>query len=282
MRKAISHIKESLYAYYPESEIPGFTRIMIEYITQKSYHQALLTETEFLPDQRQQIDSIIERLKKYEPVQYILGETEFFGLHFHVNGNVLIPRPETEELVELILKENDLPALHVLDIGTGSGAIAIALAKHMKEADVSAWDISCKALDVAALNSKENSVNIAFKRVDVLSGYPQDKKFDIIVSNPPYVLEKEKESMEQNVIDYEPHEALFVPDDDPLLFYKRIAGIAKGLLNTGGKLYFEINQAKGADVADMLNKKGFTDIAIFQDLSKKDRMVKALLQKQEG
>jgi release factor glutamine methyltransferase len=271
-----------LYAYYPESEIPGFTRIIIEHITKKSYHQALLAETDFLPDQQQQIDSIIERLKKYEPIQYILGETEFFGLPFRVNGNVLIPRPETEELVELILEENDLPAFHVLDIGTGSGAIAVALAKHMKSADVSAWDISHKALDIAALNSKINSVTVSFRQVDVLSGYPQDKKFDIIVSNPPYVLENEKKSMEQNVLDYEPHVALFVPDDDPLLFYERIAGIAKELLNAGGKLYFEINQAKGEEVADMLTEKGFPDVAIFQDLSKKDRMVRALLQKQEG
>lgn len=276
MRKAISHIKESLYTYYPESEISGFTRIIIEHITKKSYHQALLAETEFLPDQQQQINSIIERLKKYEPIQYILGETEFFGLPFRVNENVLIPRPETEELVELILKENDKTGLCILDIGTGSGAIAISLAKHMKNADALAWDISYKALDVAALNSEVNFVPVYFKQVDVLFGYPQDKKFDIIVSNPPYVLENEKESMEQNVLDYEPHVALFVPDNDPLLFYKRIADIAKELLNTGGKLYFEINQAKGKEVTDMLNKKGFANIVLFQDLSKKDRMVRAM------
>jgi release factor glutamine methyltransferase len=275
MRKAISHIKESLYRYYPESEISGFTCIIIEHISKKPYHQALFTETEFLPDQRQQIDPIIERLKEHEPIQYILGETEFFGLPLRVNENVLIPRPETEELVELILKENDKTGLCVLDIGTGSGAIAISLAKHMKNTDTSAWDISHKALDVAALNSEANSVPVSFKQVDVLSDYPQDKKFDIIVSNPPYVLENEKESMEQNVLDYEPHVALFVPDNNPLLFYKRIADIAKELLNTEGKLYFEINQSKGKEVADMLNKKGFTDIVLFQDLSKKDRMVRA-------
>lgn len=276
MQKAISHIKESLYTYYPESEISGFTRIIIEHITKKSYHQALLAEIELMPDQQQQINSIIERLKKYEPIQYILEETEFFGLPFHVNENVLIPRPETEELVELILKENDKAGLCVLDIGTGSGAIAIALAKQLKESDVMAWDISHKALDVAVLNSKANSAPVSFKQVDVLLNYPLDKKFDIIVSNPPYVLENEKESMEQNVLGYEPHVALFVPNNDPLLFYKRIADIAKGLLNTGGKLYFEINQAKGKEVVNLLNEKGFISVARFQDLSKKDRMVRAI------
>ncbi|MFT4221836.1 peptide chain release factor N(5)-glutamine methyltransferase [Dysgonomonas sp.] len=276
MQKAIPHIKESLYTYYPESEISGFTRIIIEHITKKSYHQALLAEIELMPDQQQQINSIIERLKKYEPIQYILEETEFFGLPFHVNENVLIPRPETEELVELILKENDKAGLCVLDIGTGSGAIAIALAKQLKESDVMAWDISHKALDVAVLNSKANSAPVSFKQVDVLLNYPLDKKFDIIVSNPPYVLENEKESMEQNVLGYEPHVALFVPNNDPLLFYKRIADIAKGLLNTGGKLYFEINQAKGKEVVNMLNEKGFISVARFQDLSKKDRMVRAI------
>lgn len=162
-----------------------------------------------------------------------------------------------------------------MDIGTGSGAIAIALAKHMKNADVSAWDISAKALDVATQNSKINSASVSFKRVDVLSDCPSEKKFDIIVSNPPYVLENEIESMEQNVLDYEPHLALFVPDNDPLLFYNRIANIASNLLNPNGKLYFEINQAKGKEVVSMLKGKGFTDIALFQDLSNKDRMVRA-------
>ncbi len=275
MKRAIPYIKESLKAYYPESEISGFTRIIIEHITGKSYHQALLTDVELMPDEQQTVESIIERLKRHEPIQYVLKETEFFGLPFHVNEAVLIPRPETEELVELILKENNKTGLCVLDIGTGSGAIAIALAKHMKNADVSAWDISAKALDVATQNSKINSASVSFKRVDVLSDCPSEKKFDIIVSNPPYVLENEIESMEQNVLDYEPHLALFVPDNDPLLFYNRIANIASNLLNPNGKLYFEINQAKGKEVVSMLKGKGFTDIALFQDLSNKDRMVRA-------
>lgn len=277
MKKVVPYIKESLIAYYPESEISGFMRIIIEHITNKSYHQALLAEVELMPHQQEKVELIVERLKRHEPIQYILEETEFFGLPFYVNENVLIPRPETEELVELILKEDNKTGLSILDIGTGSGAIAIALAKHIKNGEVSAWDISSKALDVAALNSKANSTTVSLKQVDALSGYPLDKKFDIIVSNPPYVLDSEKKSMEQNVLDYEPHQALFVPDNDPLLFYKRIADIALNLLNPQGKLYFEINQAKGKDVIDMLKEKGFSDIVLFQDLSNKDRMVRSAL-----
>lgn len=277
MRKVVSSIKESLKAYYPESEISGFTRIIIEYITRKPYLQVCVDPPVFTPGLRDQIDVILNRLMQYEPIQYIIEETEFFGLPFFVNQNVLIPRPETEELVELILNENKGSGLSLLDIGTGSGAIAIALAKNMARTSVSAWDISYKALDVAALNSKANSTDISFGRVDVLGDYPTDKKYDIIVSNPPYVLESEKEQMERNVLEYEPHTALFVPDNNALLFYERIADIALNLLTPAGRLYFEINQAKGAETVKMLEEKGFTEVALFQDLSKKDRMIRAEL-----
>lgn len=277
MRKVVSHIKESLEAYYPESEISGFTRIIIEYITKKPYLQVCVDPPVFTPELHDQIDVILNRLKQYEPIQYIIEETEFYGLPFFVNRNVLIPRPETEELVELILSENKKSGLSLLDIGTGSGAIAVALAKNMDRALVSAWDISYKALDVAVLNSKANSTDISFGRVDVLGDYPTDKKYDIIVSNPPYVLESEKEQMEQNVLEYEPHTALFVPDNNALLFYKRIADIALNLLTPAGRLYFEINQAKGAETVKMLETKGFTGVALSQDLSKKDRMIRAKL-----
>lgn len=262
--------------YYPESEISGFIRIILEHITKKTYHQLLLDNTEITLDQQQEIDVIIERLKKYEPIQYILEETEFFGLPFTVNKNVLIPRPETEELVELIISENRKSDISILDIGTGSGAIAIALVKQMEKASVSAWDISYKALDIAVLNSKINSVDISFKVVDVLGDYPMNKKFDIIVSNPPYIMEKEKENMERNVLDYEPHSALFVPNDNALLFYNRIADISLNLLNPGGKLYFEINQTKGQETVEILKEKGFSEIVLFQDLSKNNRIVRGI------
>lgn len=277
MRKAVSYIKESLDEYYPESEISGFTRFIIEHITRKPYHQAFVDYLIFGEEVQIQIDDIIARLKKYEPIQHIIGETEFFGLPFVVNENVLIPRPETEELVELILNENFESNLKVLDIGTGSGAIAIALAKHLKSANVSAWDVSVMALDVAVLNSKKNNTSVNFRGVDVLSDYPQDEKYDIIVSNPPYILEDEKKDMEQNVLGYEPHIALFVPNERPLLFYERIADIALDLLNPDGKLYFEINRAKGAETVAMLEYRGFKDVSLFQDLSKNDRMVRAKL-----
>lgn len=277
MQKAIAYIKEVLNTYYPESEISGFTRIIIEYITKQPYPQAILSGKELTQKQQDSLAAIVERLKNDEPIQYILEEAEFFGLPFFVNKNVLIPRPETEELVELILKENQDTKLSILDIGTGSGAIAIALAKHMKEANLSAWDFSHKALDIAVLNSKANTVDITFKLVDVLKDYPSDQKYNIIVSNPPYIMEKEKAGMDKNVLDYEPHSALFVPDDRALLFYERIADIAKDILADKGKLYFEINQAKGNDVVQMLKNKSFTEVSLFQDLNKNDRIVSAAL-----
>ncbi len=275
MQKTISYIKEYLKAYYPESEISGFIRIIIEHITKRSYPQAVISDTKLTEEQTYLLHSILYRLKNSEPIQYIIGETEFFGLPFHVTKDVLIPRPETEELVELILNENKKSGLKVLDIGTGSGAIAIALAKHLEEGYIEAWDISEEALKIATLNAESNAVDITFRNVDVLKSYPTDTKFDIVVSNPPYILEKEKSGMDQNVLDYEPHTALFVPDNNGLLFYDRIADIALDLLEPNGKLYFEINQAKGQNTVQLVKSKGFINVSLFQDLNKNDRMVRA-------
>lgn len=276
MRKAITYIKESLKAYYPENEISGFIRIIIEYITGKSYHFLLADNKKLTDDELKPLEGILKRLKEYEPIQYITGETEFFGIPFCVNRDTLIPRPETEELVELILNESNKSGLKVLDIGTGSGAIAIALAKHLHEADVFAWDFSQGALDMAKQNAERNNVQVGFSKVDVLDDYPRDIKFDIIVSNPPYVMEGERAVMEQNVLAYEPHSALFVPNDDALLFYNRIADIASNILKSNGKLYFEINQAKGNEVMKMLENKGYSNVVVFQDLNKNDRMIRAV------
>ncbi len=275
MQKTISYIKEYLKAYYPESEISGFIRIIIEHITKRSYPQAVISDTKLTEEQTDLLHSILYRLKNSEPIQYIIGETEFFGLPFHVTKDVLIPRPETEELVELILNENKKSGLKVLDIGTGSGAIAIALAKHLEEGYIEAWDISEEALKIATLNAKSNALDITFRNVDVLKSYPTDTKFDIVVSNPPYILEKEKSGMDQNVLDYEPHTALFVPDNNGLLFYDRIADIALDLLEPNGKLYFEINQAKGQNTVQLVKSKGFINVSLFQDLNKNNRMVRA-------
>lgn len=275
MQKTISYIKEYLKAYYPESEISGFIRIIIEHITKRSYPQAVISDTKLTEEQTILLHSILDRLKTFEPIQYIIGETEFFGLPFHVTKDVLIPRPETEELVELILNENKKSGLKVLDIGTGSGAIAIALAKHLEKGYIEAWDISEEALKIATFNAESNAVDITFRNVDVLKDYPTDTKFDIVVSNPPYILEKEKSGMDQNVLNYEPHTALFVPDNNGLLFYDRIADIALYLLEPNAKLYFEINQAKGQNTVQLIKSKGFINVSLFQDLNKNDRMVRA-------
>jgi release factor glutamine methyltransferase len=281
MQDTIQKIRQALSDLYPDSEISGFTRLIIEDITGLSMPLILSDKNIKITEaQELKIQKIIERLQAFEPIQYILEQTEFYGLPFQVNNNVLIPRPETEELVEKIINDNSKKSVKILDIGTGSGCIAISLKKYLPNSSVDAWDISFKALDVAVLNSKINSVDVTFKRVDVLSEYPNDGLFDIIVSNPPYVLEAEKADMEHNVLDYEPHTALFVPDREPLLFYERIADIAQHILKPNGYLYFEINSAKGQETSAMLKQKGFTNIELIQDISGKDRMVKATYSRQ--
>ncbi len=276
MQDILQNIRKSLSGFYPDNEISGLVRLLIEHVT-KSSMPALLSDknTKITSEEVLKIDKIIERLQRFEPIQYILGETEFYGLPFTVNHDVLIPRPETEELVELILNENKATQPQILDIGTGSGCIAVSLLKHLPNASVKGWDISEKALAVAALNSKSNSVNVSFDQVDILSDYPTDQYFDIIVSNPPYVLDSEKTDMHANILDYEPHTALFVADNDPLLFYNRIADVAIQLLTDGGKLYFEINRAKGQETIKMLEYKNFSEIRLIKDISGNDRMARA-------
>lgn len=276
MQDILQNIRKSLSGFYPDNEISGLVRLLIEHVT-KSSMPALLSDknTKITSEEVLKIDKIVERLQRFEPIQYILGETEFYGLPFTVNQDVLIPRPETEELVELILNENKESKPRILDIGTGSGCIAVSLQKHLHESSVTAWDISEKALAVAALNSKSNSVNVTFNQVDILSDYPTNHSFDIIVSNPPYVLDSEKTDMHANVLEYEPHTALFVADNNPLLFYNRIADVAIQLLTDGGKLYFEINRAKGQETIKMLENKKFSEIRLIKDISGNDRMVRA-------
>ena len=276
MQDILQNIRKSLSGFYPDNEISGLVRLLIEHVT-KSSMPALLSDknTKITSEEVLKIDKIVERLQRFEPIQYILGETEFYGLPFTVNQDVLIPRPETEELVELILNENKESKPRILDIGTGSGCIAVSLQKLLPNASVKGWDISEKALAVAALNSKSNSVNVTFNQVDILSDYPTNHSFDIIVSNPPYVLDSEKTDMHANVLEYEPHTALFVAGNNPLLFYNRIADVAIQLLTDGGKLYFEINRAKGQETIKMLENKNFSEIRLIKDISGNDRMVRA-------
>ena len=232
-------------------------------------------------DEEFNFNQAIDRLKIYEPVQYILGETEFFGYPFLVNKQVLIPRPETEELVSWIIEDVDKKKATILDIGTGSGCIAISLAKKLNNAVVSAIDISNKAIEVAKKNALINNVNVEYSSVDVLNFKDklvlQDKwksKFDIIVSNPPYVRMQEKKLMQLNVIDHEPDIALFVNDDDPLLFYRKISELSKRYLKHNGTLYLEINEYLGVEMEKMLNEAGFKHVELKKDIFGKNRMIK--------
>ncbi|MCF8322040.1 MAG: peptide chain release factor N(5)-glutamine methyltransferase [Flavobacterium sp.] len=243
-------------------------------------------------------NAVLEQLKKEIPVQYLLGKTSFYGLEFEVNSAVLIPRPETEELVNWILEPqtpNPKPqTLNILDIGTGSGCIAISLAKNIPNAVVFALDVSEKALAIAQRNAKKNTVEVHFIEADILkttdleklptphsqlptSNSPPPAKFDIIVSNPPYVRKLEKQEINKNVLDYEPHLALFVEDTNALVFYNKIAELAQKSLSPRGKLYFEINQYLGKEMIEMLEKMNFKNIELRKDIYGNDRMIKAEL-----
>lgn len=218
----------------------------------------------------------LNELKKEVPIQYLLGKTNFYGLDFEVNENVLIPRPETEELVEWIINENKTgksKKIKVLDIGTGSGCIAISLAKNLPNAEVYGIDVSKKAIETAKRNAINNNVDVTFMYLDILDTDVLACNFDIIVSNPPYVRNLEKEEIKKNVLDYEPHLALFVDDNDALIFYRKIAVLAKSGLKDDGQLYFEINQYLGKETTDLLEKMHFKNIELRKDIYDNDRMI---------
>lgn len=217
------------------------------------------------------VAEVLRRLSLHEPIQYILGEARFYGLDLNVDRNVLIPRPETEELVDLVVKQNPDSDLSVLDIGTGSGAIAVALARNLRFPLVTALDVSAGALDVAKENARRLKATIKFVEADIFTWEPMPRSFNIIVSNPPYVAEKEKALMEKNVLDFEPPGALFVPDDNPLLYYSRIAEVAREGLKVGGRLYFEINPLFADDLRKLLESEGFADVRLVRDISGKTR-----------
>ncbi|KUJ61595.1 protein-(glutamine-N5) methyltransferase, release factor-specific [Flavobacteriaceae bacterium CRH] len=228
-------------------------------------------------------NSILEQLKKEVPIQYLLGKTNFYGLYFEVNDNVLIPRPETEELVEWIINENKnidkSEKIKILDIGTGSGCIAITLAKNLPNAEVYAIDVSKKALETAKRNAINNNVDVTFIFQDILVTDELKCKFDVIVSNPPYVRNLEKVEIKKNVLDYEPHLALFVDDNDALVFYRKIASLAQNNLLENGQLYFEINQYLGQEMIDLLGKMDFINIDLRKDIYDNDRMISCKVSK---
>ncbi len=276
--QVISDIKSALAAAYPEGEVRAFVRILFEewmhYSTVDIYMRA---DSEVPPFVVEKMHHAVQRLLRHEPIQHIVGVAHFHGHRFAVSKHTLIPRPETEQLVDMIIDRNqDVSDLCVLDIGTGSGCIACSLARALRFAEVHAFDISQPALDLAAENARNLGVKVAFHHVDILNAVPQPQQFHIIVSNPPYICMHEQQLMEDNVLRYEPHSALFVPDNDPLLFYRAIARYASVALKPGGKLYFEINAAYGNDTANLLSNFHFADIEVVRDFYGRDRFVSAL------
>jgi release factor glutamine methyltransferase len=268
-------IKKRLSNAYPDNEINAFISIIYKHVFQYSMHDIIMHASESVEKNVQiKINNIVERLLRHEPIQYILGETEFFSLPFIVTPDILIPRNETEELVQHIINENPSFNGYILDIGTGSGCIAISLAMNMPLAHVSGFDISPKAIETAKKNAKINDVDLSFFRHDILSCQSSNTQYNIIVSNPPYITWHEKDIMEANVLKYEPHTALFVPDSDPLLFYKAIAAFAINSLTYDGVLWLEINEAFGSETCQMLSEQGFNAIVI-KDINERDRFVRA-------
>ena len=267
---------QRLVPVYGEGEAQAIARLIYEVRYGLTLSDLLMGRDSSVP--QDELEQIAIRLERQEPVQYILGQTEFCGRTFVVNKHVLIPRPETAELCQWILTTD---ATNILDIGTGSGCIAITLAAEMPEAEVTAWDISEEALKVAKENAKRTNVHVKFEQVDIIhlpsSILHQTSSFDLIVSNPPYICNKERETMEANVLEHEPHTALFVPNDDPLLFYRAIAQYGQTALKEGGWLYFEINPLYAESLQDMLSKMSYHDITLNNDQYGKQRMIRAKL-----
>ncbi len=273
---------KELDALYPTEEVDSFFYLTIaHFLSLERFILVLKPDLIINKEEEQPLFETLAQLKQERPIQYILGTTEFMGLNFKVNENVLIPRPETEELVRWILTEchaepSRSTKLRILDIGTGSGCIAIALAKNLPRAKVSALDVSEEALEVAKENAKENEVDIEFIHADILKIDLLKVKFDIIVSNPPYVRILEKKKMNYNVLGNEPEIALYVADENPLIFYKGIAEFAKSNLNKNGLLYFEINQYLGDETRSLL-KRDFSEIELKKDMFGNFRMLKGKL-----
>lgn len=285
VKDAFSQFRQALSTVYDPQEIESITILALsELLKLPKAKLKAFPETEIGHLQAENLNSILQRLQTGEPVQYILGHTEFYGLDFKVNPSVLIPRPETEELVEWAISSFQLAVdswqqpYKILDIGTGSGCIAISLQKNLPGAQVSAMDISTEALKTAKENAELNRVNVNFIHNDILNHSPLTAHYSLIISNPPYVTLDDKKQMHTNVTDFEPHTALFVPEDDPLIFYKTIADFASTHLKKQGLLFFEINENYGQQIVNMLDDKSFKNIELRKDMSNRDRMIKAVLE----
>ena len=266
-----------LQGVYDKEEVHCFFYILCDFFLQYSrFEVSMALDTIVSAKNITAFDMALLRLKKQEPIQYILGCTAFYGLTFKVNEHTLIPRPETEELVDWVLSNlhDQDSVLDIIDIGTGSGCIAISLAKNIPTARVSGLDISEKTLEVAQENAVKNQVLVSFCKKDILETTALKNKYDVMVSNPPYVRQLEKKAMNANVLDYEPGLALFVPNEDPLLFYRKIARLAMVSLQTRGWLYFEINEYLSKEMDVLLKEIGFANIEIKKDFREVPRMIK--------
>jgi release factor glutamine methyltransferase len=286
LNEARTVLTKELNKVYDKDELKNIIDLVIEHVTTMPRMEQTKSRLAYLTcGQLEDIDSITDRLKKNEPLQYVLGEAWFAGMKFKVNKNVLIPRPETEELVDWVIKESQIPiaigtkvkSQKIIDVGTGSGCIPITLKKKIPGADVSAIEVCSEAIFTATENAVEHNTEVDFVLLDFLdeSKWNELGQFDIIVSNPPYVRQNEKETIHERVKDFEPHLALFVPDNDALLFYRKLADFAKTHLTTGGSLFAEINENLAKEVEELFQSKGFTSIEIKKDMQGKDRMIKA-------
>jgi release factor glutamine methyltransferase len=276
MKAGIASIRKELAVIYAKGEIESLIFLIFEKLKGYSRTQLLLANEEQLNENdRKKVREIIGRLKNHEPIQYILGLTEFYSLPFYTVPGVLIPRPETEELVQWIIQENKHSKPTILDMGTGTGCIAISLRKNIPQSTVLACDISPVCIETASRNSRLNNSEISVFEYDILNEIPniQFPELDIVVSNPPYIREAEKSLMEKNVLEFEPELALFVADEEPLIFYEQIADFSRIHLKNQGQLYFEINEAFGPECCEMLQKKGFSEIVLKKDINSKDRMI---------
>ena len=269
-------MQHELCDIYDSNEISAMAREMMTKVLSWKPVDIVMRYNEEIPDTLvNTMLGMIERLKNHEPLQYILGVAHFHGHDFKVTPAVLIPRPETAQLVDMIVDENPSSDLMVLDIGTGSGCIAISLARALKFAQVTGIDISTRALEIANYNNQALNTRVKFVEQDIMSCRAPSEAWDIIVSNPPYITESEKASMERNVLDYEPGEALFVSDDDPMLFYRPIAAYASRALKNGGRLYLEINRAMADQVVDTLRQAKLSNIQVHTDFYGNNRFVTA-------
>ncbi len=271
-------IKNTLSTIYSPGEAKSIMMIVwCDVLGKDPMDIYLQRDTQLSENEKALLQDVMKRLMLFEPIQYICGEASFCGKTFRVAPGVLIPRPETQELVELIVNENKLDKPRILDIGTGSGCISISLSLLMPQAIITAWDISDEALKIANDNNRLLNGRVEFAKKDILTfdSDHQKLKYDIIVSNPPYITQSEKEDMERNVLDWEPDLALFVENDDPLLFYRKIAEVGLDILRVGGWVYFEINRAYGTETVEMLQAFGYSNCSILKDEFGNDRIVKA-------